>query len=531
MAPIRGRGAYWALIAALACGATGLMPTVDAQTGNSAAKKATPGKSRTEDRGQWGEPADGVRLRTIAVAAETDEQKPDFHKAKLATEYPTAKDVTLLVELQNVSNKPLSLQGTRYGDAVTPPWPGKSVSDSFAPYLFECDVLGQNGKPVDHPQRVMLEVDTMMSLSSGQAETIEPGKSLVVLIRPLGWDATLARAVGPGQYTMRVRYRGPGEGVVKEMQRVWPDKPLTKVWAGNAASAPISFRIAESKLKARELVWGEVTDGLEAAIELRHPARTPQALRDTATATFPQGAALDVRLHVRNAGEKDISFWSETWRQDDAVVVIGDDGKEKTLEHSWYSGWARVERWTLKPGQSAVLPAISVAVVADREAAEKLEHPVGPTIIGVAGQYRLRIDLSFNKWKRESPGGKTIPGPEDFQGSLSTGVATITVREREPGDDPPTFTARLLFQSPDGKPIAAGEVEVRRQAGKELAKGEFQAGQFEVPRCPFESLRVSVRAKGYEETQFYEVAVKPNESTPLTLKPAQPLRFRLVSRD
>ena len=281
----------------------------------------------------------------VAVAKpETDEQKPDIAGASLAARRRlcvgqgghTAGGIA-----ENVSGKPISLQGTRYGNSVTPPWPGKSVSDTFAPYLFDCDELFDNktGKPVERlPHAAMLDADIMMSLSSGQAETIDPGKSLVMLIRPLGWEP--ARAVGAGEYTMRIRYRGPAEGVVKEMRRVWPDKPLTSAWTGNSASAPVAIRIAESKHKRPELVWGDVADGLEAALELRHPGRIPQALRDTATATFPQGTQIEVHVHIRNAGDKDVSFWSETWRQDDKVVLIADDDNEQVLGHSWYSGWA-----------------------------------------------------------------------------------------------------------------------------------------------------------------------------------------------
>ena len=64
-----------------------------------------------------------------------------------------------------------------------------------------------------------------------------------------------------------------------------------------------------------------------------------------------------------------------------------------------------------------------------------------------------------------------------------------------------------------------------------LAKGELKAGAFEVPRTPFGPLLVDVRAPGFEETRFYDVDVLPERETTLTLKPAEPLRFRLVSRD
>ena len=217
----------------------------------------------------------------------------------------------------------------------------------------------------------MLDADVMISLSSGQAETIEPGKSLVVLIRPLGWDPALARAVGAGEYTVRVRYHGPAVGVVKEMRRVWPDKPLTNSWTGNAASVPVPIRIAESKHKCPALVWGDVADGLEAAglRALRHPGRTPQALRDTATATFPQGTKIEVHVHVSGMPATR-TFHSGPRPGDKATesVLIGDDDHERVLGHSCATAAGRgVEHWSLKPFQAAVLPAISIAVVPDRD--------------------------------------------------------------------------------------------------------------------------------------------------------------------
>ena len=48
------------------------------------------------------------------------------------------------------------------------------------------------------------------------------------------------------------------------------------------------------------------------------------------------------------------------------------------------------------------------------------------------------MDLSFGNWKApKSPGGKAIPGVDDWKGSLSTGIATITVHDRDPEDEAP----------------------------------------------------------------------------------------------
>ncbi|MBS0262229.1 MAG: hypothetical protein JSS02_09790 [Planctomycetes bacterium] len=486
----------------------------------------------------WGEAASGLRMRAVAVAAETDEQQPDFQKALSArrsgdSEYATPDKVTLLVEIQNVSDRPMALQGTRYGDAVSPPSEGKSFSDVFAPTLFRAEVRDQAGKLIESPVRTRMATDSMMTLSSGRVEKLEPQKSVVMLVRPLHWDAALASQLAEGKFQLVLSYLGHSAEVTKEFARVWPDKELARAWAGTIQAAPVGFTISRPKLKRPrpELVWGNVVNGLEAAVEVCHRKPGRLTAEDDATMTFPHGSQLAVRLHVRNAGETPVSFWSETWRQDDRIFLIGDAGQAIPLPHAWYSGWPIKERWTLKPGQTTVLQAISLAVVQEKGDAEQLEQPVGPTIVGAAGDYKIRVDLTFNSWKTKTPDGQPIPGPEDWQGNVTTGDLTIHVRDRVPEDDPPTMTARLKFQSPTGNPVVKGEVLVKRQSYQTLASGDLESNVFEVPRCPFEPISIEIRAAGYEETVFRDVAVQPDTATVLTLTPAKPLQFRLVSRD
>jgi hypothetical protein len=479
----------------------------------------------------WGEASGGLRARLVAVAPNTDEQKPTL-AAGVVTRFARAEDVTFLVELKNVGDKALSLQGTRYGDAVTQPWPGKSASDQFAPVIFDCEFFDKNGKLLDQPARTRLDTDVMLLSSGGLAETVAPGQSLLCLIRPTRWTAGMARLLVPGEYRARIHYRGPTPGALQEIKRHWPDNAMSGVWTGDVASGQVAFTIPDAPENRRpELVWGPSVKGLQAAVELQSAARTPQAVRDTAAATYPHGSRLQVQLHVKNGSNKDISFWSETWRQDDQVLLLDAAGKETALSHAWYSGWAAVERRTLKPGQVAVLSAIDLGIAATAQAEKEFDHPIGGVIAGKPGPYRLRYELRFNSWLRKGKDGQPIPGKDDWQGTLSTGVTALTVRERRAEDEAPSFTARLRFRSADGKPIETGQVEVYRQSGmRSLLKDELKPGPFEVPRCPHEALLVDVRAPGYEETRLYDVAVEPARETVLSLKPAEPLRFRLVTR-
>ena len=155
--------------------------------------------------------------------------------------------------------------------------------------------------------------------------------------------------------------------------------------------------------------------------------------------------------------------------------------EETRLEHSWYSGGPNVERWTLKPGQTAVFRAIDHRHRRGRGGRREFDKPIGSVIIGKPGKYRLRYELRFNAWQSKDKTDGRIPGDDDWQGTLSTGITTIGVRERRPEDEPPAFTARLRFHSPDGKPVEAGHVQVQLQSsGRPLLETELTSGPVEV---------------------------------------------------
>ena len=65
---------------------------------------AQPAKTANGQTREWGAAEGGLRTRIVAVAAETDEQKPDISKAQPTSKYATPEKVTLLVELQNVGH-------------------------------------------------------------------------------------------------------------------------------------------------------------------------------------------------------------------------------------------------------------------------------------------------------------------------------------------------------------------------------------------------------------------------------------------
>src|SRR5262249_55661866 len=148
-----------------------------------------------------------------------------------------------------------------------------------------------------------------------------------------------------GDFQIRVRYHGPTRAVIREIAQHWPDQPLTRVWSEGVVAAQGTFSIAgDPKGKLPELVWGPAQDGLRAAVEFRG-APTPWGRKDTAAVMFPYGGRINPYIHVQNVSDREISFSTESWRQDDAITLIDASGKESKIAHSWYSGWARMDFW------------------------------------------------------------------------------------------------------------------------------------------------------------------------------------------
>ena len=128
------------IVAAMLVVLSALAPAGDAP---SPATSALVASLESQDPGEppWGQVSNGLRARVVAVAPETDEQKPDWAAAKRQATVTRAEDLTLLVELQNASEKPLSLQGTRYGDASAPPTTGQECIRPFCAPLFHVSSL------------------------------------------------------------------------------------------------------------------------------------------------------------------------------------------------------------------------------------------------------------------------------------------------------------------------------------------------------------------------------------------------------
>jgi hypothetical protein len=471
---------------------------------------------------QWGPAVNGLQCRIAAVDPKTDEQTATSDTVDGVEQFKNASDLTLLVELKNVSAEPLRLYGTRYNDNVSPPWPGKSVSNNFAPLVMDCLFTDADGTPFDRPTRNLHAMDAMHKGRGIRTETMEPGRSLYLVIRPTLWKHCLAFEIEDGQWQVAITYRGlTGDDVEESLKKAFPKRQTEEHWHGSSTSGVVTVNILPEPMSVvSDLIWGDELNGLVAAIDV-----TPHC------EDHPHGNSITPFICLKNVSDREIPFWSETWRQDDTIAVRDPEGKESEPSHPWYSGWMTVVHWRLKPGQIARIPSIAMSIALDTEAdAAEKPNPTGGSIIGPPGKYELQATIKLNDWQRGKDADR-IPTADDWQGGLKTGWCSVNVRERVPTDDPPRFIGRFGLAGENGAVIRQATVLVRSpSAGAPIFDESLEGSSFDVNNCIEEPLMIDIRAAGFEETRFYEVAPNPAEAVVLKLKPAEPTTFRLLDR-
>ena len=394
-----------------------------------------------------------LQCRLTAVPTTVNDESPDLSKS--VEVFARGDDVTLAVELQNVSDRPQTLIGVRHDAKGQPQFEGKLAPEIFAPYLFELEFTDAKGQPVQRASRVFMEMSHR--LIGALTHSVDPGKSLVVVLRPSRFHPPMDHQLPPGSYRAKIRYRGASEKGSAFFKEHFPNGPQATAWSGEVTSNEVAFTVANdpSAPKPPHLVWGQVKDGLQAAVEFRQPpGATPT---NDPPGTFPTMPHVSTIFHVKNVSDSTIKFVSETGRQLDPVTATDEAGKAIKLEGSWFSGLPILVRWTLKPGEVAQLYALTSGI-------SLLEKP---------GKYTVRYDINFGSLSRNNgKGDDGFPKEDDWHQVLPTGDTPITIRaraENEGGQDKPTQRVSQNFEpiegevidSITGKPIDGATVRFR----------------------------------------------------------------------
>ncbi len=227
---------------------------------------------------EFGPEAHGLRCRLVAVSAATDDEEPDASRA--VREFANTNEATFLVELKNVSDKPVTLLGVRYGDSY-PTAAGKLNTEFFAPHFFEFEFTDKDGKPLPRAKRVF-ERDAML-VDGASAHVVPPGGNLKVLLRPSKFHAPMDYQLPPGKYNVKVRYHGPEETALALIKKHWPDKAQGNAWSHEAVSnsVPVEVNSIVTVDTSRELdfVPAEKNSKFKLSVRNSRILRLPKKIR------------------------------------------------------------------------------------------------------------------------------------------------------------------------------------------------------------------------------------------------------------
>ncbi len=433
--------------------------TGDFVSGKNGPAEPPPGQPPGAKLDAWGPEWNGLRSRLVTVPTTANDESPDLSKS--ANLFARGDDVTLAVELQNVSDRPQTLIGVRHDAKGQPQFEGKFAPEVFAPHLFELEFTDANGQPVPRASRVFLEMSDR--LSGALTHSVEPGKSLVVVLRPSRFYSPMDHQLPPGIYRARVRYHGPSDQDLTFFRSHRSNELRAKAWYGKVTSNTVTFSVANEAIEAKrpKLVWGPEENGLQAAIEFRHPpGATPT---NGPPGTFPTKPEVSTIFHVKNVSDRTIKFVSETGRQGDDIDATDEAGKTKRLETGFFTGVPIMVRWTLKPGEVAELRATS---------------RIG--LIKKPGKYTLQASINFRSLVRNKGEGEDgFPKPDDYQQTLVTGDTPITIRARPPVVIPVSANGEIrgvLLDAETGEPIERAQVACEafnNHSGKRMGSSTY----------------------------------------------------------
>lgn len=444
--------------------------------------------SAVENDEGWGVAENGLQIRVSAVELGTDEQKPDWENAERIDRYDSASEITLLVQIKNVSSDAIKLRGVRYDDNVSGAWSGRSQQSKFGPRCFSFQLIDESGEVIELPE----VKEKGPSFFDSAVELLAPQEVLTMVTTPLAWSPTAAATLDAGNYRLKMTYRGYGENE----------------WKGRVSgeSPPVEVLAAYRDVR-HSLVWGPAKDGLRVAAEYRLADTRAELLLEFQDRVYPIDSKIAVRFHFQNVTDEPIELDSAVWRQDDQVFHVTDRG-ENRLDSSWYSGMTPIKTWTLQPKQIVVIPAIAMGFCQSKSK-EDLTHPIGPVVKSEPGEIKIRHEL---------------------QGGLSTGASIITLRERKPEDDPPKIAASLKFKMPKGEFASQGYVRITTNLQRlPLFDGELSGETLELDSWTGGELRVLARIPGCQEEVFQ--FVRPDRHNIIELSPSLITKLRFVDVD
>lgn len=364
---------------------------------------------------RWGKAHNGLQLRAVPVLATMSEDDVDLSSPMPL--FTDGSEVAFAVEIRNVSDKPLVILDTRYGDSFGA-HKGKSNSDNYSQYLFEIDYFDHEGKPIAKPQ--VQVVDANMVLSGMLTKELAPGQLHRFLLRPEKWHTVLGQRLSPGEYSAVIRYRGMTARAAERIAEYRPTDNALRGWSGDAASPKTAFKIRPPQSEngqQKSLTWGEPTKGLRAAVAFGN-----------GRPICHHGDRPNLLLHVQNVSHDPITICCSVSLTDARLSARRIGGGSVNVGQTWYSGWKLSCRVTLLPGQTTIYSAGNVGVAGTPVQAAEFPHVTNRTIVTPPGNYRMQLEVNLPGMSLTDGKGKQLaPLDGDWEGKLMTGKSPLII--------------------------------------------------------------------------------------------------------
>ena len=386
----------------------------------------------------WGPTANGLRARIVPVRSSMSEDAIDLKQR--AARFAEPEEVAFAVEMENVSDKPIKLLDTRYGDGYGKS-KGKANSNWYGQFLFSVDLFTSEGEKIERPD--VQVVDLNMLLGGALVVSLGPGEKHRFLLRPTEWLSAMTQPIEPGGYRAAVRYHGLPSRVAARIKEYRPTSSVLGTVSGDIVSPQVPF-VVQGAAKKPGKVWGEPSQGLRAAVSL-----SPMK------ATYAHGEKPDLKLHVQNVSRKPITLSSHLWLSEFPATVKDSNGKPVQVGAAFYSGWTMTSRATLKPKQIVTYDAGNLGLAFTKERAEKFEHVTNRTLVAPAGKYTIQLSGRFGGGFQLKDGkGKVLaPLEGDWAGELKTDETSLEItNETIPCD---------ILDAATGKPVTGTTVNFR----------------------------------------------------------------------
>ena len=332
--------------------------------GNNAVGQGSGNVEMDSEEAEWGKTNRGLRCRAIAVSAEMNEDEIDLSEPKSRFEHPN--QVAFAVELENVSDQPIKLL--------------EPNSNWLAQFLFSIEFFDTDGKKIEQPKAELWHLAPYQFRQALQT-TLEPGKTQRYLLRPAKWMSLTIPRLDAGKYRAVVHYRGVPSDAVKH----FPD-----AWSSDVASMATTFEIGPPTdglmSHYAPLVWGEKSNGLRAALELR-PNKT----------SLVHGDTVDAKMHVQNVSDKPIAVWPHFRLAAGLMTAVDEQGHavEMVQGRIVALGIEPYCRVVISPQQTMTVDAAQLHIEKLGVDTEKLRRGGRRAMFAPNGKYKLQFQYGF----------------------------------------------------------------------------------------------------------------------------------------